>query len=142
MTSPVEPIGTAVGPVATVQMNLDEAVGRSQLQVEQHSQFESLIGRAVSTAIERPSTPSSLESERAALVGDVERSNGDEKFSVMSDVARTGTSAPEKEPNATAAADALEARIKTLYFDLTNYQVAWKIAQRIQQDTSQLMRGS
>ena len=46
--------------------------------------------------------------------------------------------APADQQDSSAA---LEARVKELYLGLTNYQVAWKIAQRMQQDTSQLLRG-
>ncbi|MEL6573710.1 MAG: hypothetical protein AAFQ64_18810 [Pseudomonadota bacterium] len=35
-----------------------------------------------------------------------------------------------------------EARMRSLYLDLTNYQIAWRIAQRMQQDISQLLRGT
>jgi hypothetical protein len=37
--------------------------------------------------------------------------------------------------------DALLARYEQLYTDMTVFQVAWSIARRVQQDTSQLLRG-
>lgn len=36
----------------------------------------------------------------------------------------------------------IEDRLTSLYFELTNYQVAWKIVQSLQRDMSQLLRGS
>ena len=45
----------------------------------------------------------------------------------------------EQENGAQAAT--LEERITSLYFELTHYQVAWKIAQNVQRDVSQVLRG-
>lgn len=36
----------------------------------------------------------------------------------------------------------IEERLTSLYFELTHYQIAWKIAQNVQRDISQVLRGS
>ncbi len=36
----------------------------------------------------------------------------------------------------------LEQRLTSLYFELTHYQVAWRIVQNVQRDVSQVLRGS
>lgn len=40
------------------------------------------------------------------------------------------------------AAQTLEERFQSLYFELTHYQIAWRIAQNVQRDISQVLRGS
>lgn len=41
-----------------------------------------------------------------------------------------------------AANLSLEDRVKSLYSELTHYQVAWRIAQNVQRDVSQVLRGN
>ena len=36
----------------------------------------------------------------------------------------------------------LEERLQSLYLEMTHYQIAWRIAQNVQRDVSQLMRGT
>lgn len=46
------------------------------------------------------------------------------------------------EEGSEANAQTLEERFQSLYFEMTHYQVAWKIAQNVQRDVSQVLRGS
>lgn len=48
----------------------------------------------------------------------------------------------EAENSSEAQAANLEERFQTLYFELTHYQIAWKIAQNVQRDVTQVLRGS
>lgn len=45
-------------------------------------------------------------------------------------------------PSSEEAAQTLEERFQSLYFELTHYQIAWRIAQNVQRDISQVLRGS
>ena len=44
--------------------------------------------------------------------------------------------------DAPAEGRSLEDRVRSLYTELTHYQIAWKIAQNVQRDVGQVMRGS
>ena len=127
---------------AKICMTLGEAMGGTQVETAMRSNFSRMAEQAIGTAVTRPEVSgSAIDGERARLTGLRETAVGDEKHLVVSDVARPGAqpkTAPADQQDSSAA---LEARVKELYLGLTNYQVAWKIAQRMQQDTSQLLRG-
>lgn len=61
---------------------------------------------------------------------------GAEKSQMMAREDLTGAEAEA------ASAEAVEARFQKLYYELTHYQVAWRIAQNVQRDISQVLRGS
>jgi len=115
----------------------------SQQRFEEESQrvdFDNLAQRAISVAIDRPGGAGHVSDTRDAFMGGRSGTVGEAKTEIVSDVARPGTEAAVEENK--AVEDTLEDRMLTLYSDLTDYQVAWRIAQKIPQDLSQILKGS
>lgn len=97
--------------------------------------FLSAFNSGLDTLSKRPelnSTSSPLDEVSGQFNGSV----GETKATLVSD-AGDGAAASAEE-----AAQSLETRFQTLYFELTHYQVAWRIAQNVQRDISQVLRGS
>lgn len=106
------------------------------------SMFADMLQGAIERTALRPSTqrsePTGLDLLTNASTGPV----GEARSQLVSEVASADPSAAGAEKNGESALQAAtEARMRALYLDLTNYQVAWRIAQRMQQDISQLLRG-
>lgn len=98
--------------------------------------FLNVLDQGINTLAQRPSverqTDDLVEGLSADYAGDV----GEAKFDIIGgELARAERSSESN--NLT-----LEDRVKNLYTELTHYQVAWKIAQNVQRDISQVLRGS
>jgi hypothetical protein len=134
---------TALGSITcnAEKLSLNDLMGDSAIEAVRTSRFVQLATSAIETAAARPTFHEQLGASRLALTEQNAGLVGTEKFNLMSGVQRPGT-APHTEAPAQSSMDQMEARVTAMYVDLTNYQVAWKIAQRIQQDVSQLMKGS
>ncbi len=137
-------------PVSTADPT-KEAGGASPIEMAQLSQqryeeeaqrveFDNLAQRAISVAIDRPGGAGHVSETRDTFMGGRAGSVGEAKAELVSDVARPGTE-PSVEENKSVE-ETLEVRMLTLYSDLTDYQVAWRIAQKIPQDLSQILKGS
>jgi len=100
-----------------------------------------LAESALSRAIARPDTTSPLDNVRSELTESARGQIGDLKGDLLSTVERPGAETPAAETASEDMQAQTEVRVRELYYDLTNYQVAWKIAQRMQQDITQLLRG-
>lgn len=103
--------------------------------------FGQVAEEAIRTATTRPTGSSHADELRMQITGDGIGPVGEMRQAMVSSVERPG--APKIDPvdGSHDLQMQLEDRVQTLYVDLTNYQVAWKIAQRIQQDITQLLRG-
>lgn len=129
------------GPVAGC-MSLAEAMGGRDVEAAMQVNFSEMASEAVGVAVARPDVSANdLDAARSDLMGAHTGTVGDEKMQVISSVERPGAPARTDGSEQADKGEALEERVRSLYFELTNYQVAWKIAQRMQQDTSQLLRG-
>ena len=137
----IEEVGAVGGANPTGrQIAMDQLIGEAQAEMTKAADFSQLVEDAIGKAVERPHTEDAIGDEARHLTSAAEGVVGTEKVALLSDVARPGAT-PKPETTETVQQQT-EARVKELYVDLTNYQVAWKIAQRIQQDITQLMRGS
>lgn len=142
MNSCVADITPDDGLSQTTCMTLDEAMGQARSEAAQQSNFADIASRAVGQATTRPAVQNDfMQAERDALSGPGSGAVGDAKQQVLSDVERPGAAKRDDNVDGADQGEQLEDRVRSLYLELTNYQVAWKIAQRIQQDTSQLLRG-
>ncbi len=116
-----------------------QAQAQAMDEAYQADSFSRLVGDAIEKAVNRPA----YGADAGQGVGQPDPSDEvirSEKMSMLSDVERPGA-----EPKPVETQDVqqqTEDRLRSLYVDLTNYQIAWKIAQRVQQDTSQLLRGN
>lgn len=124
-------------------MNLQDMLALNQQQHEEEFkrlEFQEVAESAIATAIDRPRGAAEVTHHREELLGGLNGEIGEAKSELVSDVARAGTEQLfETSEDAEAA---LEDRMMSLYFDLTEYQVAWRIAQKIPQDLSQILKGS
>ncbi len=137
----IEEIGPTAGVgQVTRNMQLDQIVGDENANATKAAEFATLMEDAISKAVERPYTEDAIGHEARHLTSQGEGIVATEKVALVSDVERPGAT-PKAESSDTVQ-EQTEERVRELYVDLTNYQVAWKIAQRIQQDITQLMRGS
>jgi hypothetical protein len=103
--------------------------------------LSSLAEQALSQAVSRPNAATPMDAARNELLGPASGEFADLKAGLVSEVERPGV-AQDVDPDASSELQqTTEDRVQSLYYDLTNYQIAWKIAQRMQQDITQLMRG-
>lgn len=124
------------------KLSLNDLMGGATIEAVRQARFVELATSAIeAAAAARPSFGDQLGASRLALTENSAGQVGSEKLVLVSSVQRPGAT-PRGEAPVESSMDQMEARVTAMYADLTNYQVAWKIAQRIQQDTSQLMKGS
>lgn len=123
------------------KLSLNDLMGGAAIEAVRQARFVELATSAIEAAAARPSFGDQLGASRLALTENSAGQVGSEKLVLVSSVQRPGAT-PRGEAPVESSMDQMEARVTAMYADLTNYQVAWKIAQRIQQDTSQLMKGS
>jgi hypothetical protein len=139
----LDPIATgALSEQSGSTLNLDRASREQREEETQRADFEDLARRAIGVAVDRPNSESAISRSRSELVGGSDGPVGSLKNDLISDVAREGTTSASGADESTSAEEALEDRVKTLYFELTDYQVAWRIAQKIPQDLTQILRGN
>jgi hypothetical protein len=134
---------TAIGGIGcdSEKLSLSDLMGGAAIEAVRQSRFVELATSAIETAAARPRFDEQLSTSRMALTDHNAGQVGSEKLEFVSSVQRPGAAHRGEAPEQSSM-DQIEARVTSMYADLTNYQVAWKIAQRIQQDISQLMKGS
>lgn len=133
-----------VAPTLSIGERQITATELARISSEEVSRAESL-GRlaeeALGRAVSRPDTMSTLDTARAEVMASSLGEVGDLKGDFVSGVEREGSASASDADASVDAQQQTEERIRSLYLDLTNYQIAWKIAQRMQQDITQLLRG-
>lgn len=122
------------------QADREAEIALRRQELSRQQDFEVVAERAITTAIERPDHQSQIDSVRDQFSGAMAGPVGDIKGEIKSSLNVDGA---EADPNDNVAfEDRLEERVRVLYSDLTNYQVAWRIAQKIPQDLSQILKGN
>ncbi len=123
-------------------VSLQDVAELNQAERVQASSFSQLAERALATAVQRPNTQDPSENMRQELVDPSKGAVGIEKSGIVTGADMPADPSGTSSTNDVSPQQAIEGRVMDLYVDLTNYQIAWKIAQRMQQDISQLLRGS
>ena len=131
----------AVAGAASVQTSvpieemLPELARETERLGEVAATLDAAIGQAISLpgAAAQPATELGLIRDR--LGGEVGRLRED----IVSEAERPGVA--RDDPVDTDYASDVTDRFRALYVEMTNWQVAWSIAQRSQQDTNNLLRG-
>lgn len=140
MADHVEEI-TGIGGAEDKPLSAHELAAQTLDENIRAQNLSSLAEEALSQAVSRPNSETSMDAARSDLVGPASGDYADIKEGLVSDVDRPGATT-QTDINETDNVQAMtEERVQALYYDLTNYQIAWKIAQRMQQDITQLMRG-
>lgn len=120
----------AAGPSAHYQ----NATQRQTL--DDNSAFLNLLDQGLGQLTQRPDLASQSDRMTGDLSGQYSGDVGDAKLDLV------GGEAARVDQSSEAANLSLEDRVKSLYSELTHYQIAWKIAQNVQRDISQVLRGS
>ena len=128
-------------PVAEQQTTLNNIMQNSAVEEVQSSNFSRLAEEALGAALDHPDSLGAQNGLRDTMVAPFGGAVGNEKRDVASDVSRPGVE-PTANPDPESDQKFLIDRTRTLYSDLTIYNVAWGVAMRMQKDISQLLRGS
>ena len=134
----VETSGVANGGTSPVEMA--ELSQRRYEEESKRTEFDDWMQQTISVAIDRPGGGSNISEKRHEFLGGRNGDVGEAKSELVSDVARAGTESGIEQNK--EAENTLEDRVMSLYSDLTDYQVAWRIAQKIPQDLSQILKGN
>jgi len=94
------------------------------------------MNQGILTLSQRPTLESNADQMVSSLSGAYAGDVGQAKAEIV------GGEAAQIERSTRESNESLENRIKSLYTELTHYQIAWKIAQNVQRDISQVLRGS
>ena len=122
-------------PMASAQVDASQP---SDLQTHERDKdaFLDIFDQGLETLSQRPEIAHESDSYLDGLTGDFAGDVGNAKSEIV------GGEAARAEQSSEANNATLEERITGLYTELTHYQVAWKIAQNVQRDISQVLRGS
>ena len=134
----IEPLGSAGATPSPVQnyMSLQELSADAAQNVMAADNLSTAMEGAMSGILTMPGAQVETLSFKDSLTG----ATGDEVTRAKTDLVSDTADATGANP-AQDGQDALAARYEKLYTDMTVFQVAWSIARRVQQDTSQLLRG-
>lgn len=139
MGSHVEEVEAVDSAVHTTQP-LDDVVDNISKNAGRVEAVSNSFDHAVSRAMHLPGGAPKVVEERINMTGMDIGEVAAQKSSVVSDVSRDNTADMEKPID--DELDPIAARFRSLYSEMTNWQVAWSIAQRTQQDVNQLLKGN
>lgn len=119
---------------------LSSATGQADIDALSHSRLADQLLSKMEAALTLPKIETS--------VGSSSKPHGDgssdqvalEKTALFSGAPNSGTAAGAEVGMSAATSESMEA-IKLMYKDITSYTIAWRMAQRVQQDTSTIMKG-
>ena len=117
---------------ASEQLNTNNAFDQQRGNAED---FMRVALSAVEIAAVRPNHSGQMTGEIEEISGDLSGSVG----GLKADMTPAGKA--EGSDNSDALQRAVEDRTVNMYVELTHYNIAWKIAQRLQQDITQVIRG-
>lgn len=123
----------SVGNISQPQVNQQNDWTRSR---EESTAFMSMLDSGLGTLTQRPE----FGSPANQIVRDMSAGYSGDVGAAKADI--VGGEAARLEQSSQAGNESLEERVKGLYFELTHYQIAWKIAQNVQRDISQVLRGN
>lgn len=126
------------------KLSLQDVMGDDAAMNAQHSRFVDMIQNAVGTALAPPrsyqASSDRMASSSLDWSGNDSGQSGKEKGELVSN-ALSSDSGADMDSKEQEHFDRVVGMINDLNINIANYQVAWKIAERIQQDTSHIMKG-
>ncbi|MEP3636086.1 MAG: hypothetical protein ABJN14_02345 [Paracoccaceae bacterium] len=124
-------------------LNLQNTMDPSGYSAQHAELTDRAMESAFSNALRLPGIMRNEEVSGGSMTNGNSGIVGDEKSKIVSDLNATHTGTDGAGANTVEGQmDAMSNRISTLYMEMTNWQVAWSIATRTQQDTNHLLRGS
>ena len=130
------PVDAAAAPEGLA--SLPEVTDWSARNTAQSDGFAEVLEATLAQTLSRPGTGDD-QGDAAALTQAVHGPVGAERTAM--DAGPGQGEQPSGTDSSEMAQEHHEDRLRDLYLDLAQYQVAWRIIQKIQQDISQLMRG-
>jgi hypothetical protein len=145
MNDTVSCIASLTGSCTATDLRLQDVQQIAAVEVAQRDLFADMATRAITKAVEEPHKDGVVARGHADLVGSVGGDIATRKTDLLSTVARPGAT-PVLRPDAAQGAIGdpiieVSQRIKTLYMELTEFHIAWKVGQKVQQDTAHILRG-
>lgn len=132
----LEPLGSAGAQPTPTQMDLRALSAEAAQDAIAAGNLSSAMDGAMADMLTMPGAQVDTVSFKDAMTG----TQGDDVTRAKTDLVSDGADGAAANPSQDGQ-DALAARYEKLYTDMTVFQVAWSIARRVQQDTSQLLRG-
>ncbi|MEL6839966.1 MAG: hypothetical protein AAFP85_11790 [Pseudomonadota bacterium] len=123
------------------KLNLNAAMDHTGYAAQQAAMTDRAMESAFSQALRLPGSLRNQEVSGSRVMNGSAGEVGDEKAKLVSELNPTGA---ESSANTSSgqSMDSMTQRISSLYLEMTNWQVAWSIAQRTQQDTNHLLKGN
>lgn len=121
--------------------DLETLSAKTEAEEIRGSNFNSLAENALNSALKEIGNANAVDVSRDGLTGAAPNAVDDAKNGFVSDVARPGSETAVKD-SAEETLRAVEGRAKNLYGEMMVHHIAWGVAQRMQKDMSQLLRGS
>lgn len=136
MSSEILEISGVVDSPANV--GLDAVVSEQQMNAHKVDAVSHSMDRALSQALHsKPGAVSDVSAVREEVMGGGEARL--EKAAILADIDPSSVSVDKSELD--KQMDSMVDRVRTLYGDLATWHVAWGVSHRVQQDTSQLLKG-
>ncbi|MEP3847596.1 MAG: hypothetical protein ABJM43_19805 [Paracoccaceae bacterium] len=124
-------------------LNLQNTMDPSGYSAQQAEVTDRAMESAFSNALRLPGMIRNEEVSGGSMTNGSSGIVGDEKSKIVSDLNAPHSGTDGAGANTVEAQmDGMTNRISSLYMEMTNWQVAWSIATRTQQDTNHLLRGS
>lgn len=123
-------------------LNLQSMMDASGYSAQQAELTDRAMEGAFSNALRLPGTARNEEVSGDLVTNGSNGLVGNEKARIVSELNQTDEAQGAGADTVERQMDAMTNRISTLYMEMTNWQVAWSIAQRTQQDTNHLLRGN
>jgi hypothetical protein len=124
---------------------LHDVVNVADSGVVQQDLFKDIAQRAISQGIDIPLSGGPVVPRHADLTGGAGNAVATLKSDLVSTSARPGTEPGNSAQSPTTATEdqfsMVSSRIKALYAELTEYQTAWKVTHKVQQDITTLLKG-
>lgn len=133
----IAPVDAAAAPESVV--SLPQVTDWSARDTGQSDGFAEVLEATLAQTLSRPGTGDAPGDAASALTESIHGPVGAERSAL--DAGPGQGEQPSGADGSDMVQEHHEDRLRDLYLDLAQYQVAWRIIQKIQQDVSQLMRG-
>lgn len=142
-------IASAGASCLQTDVTLQNVTSVSQIEMANSDLLQDYMQRAIARAVQEPISESAKPMARDALTANTGNLVAERKTVLLSSVERPGTPHAEgqdgKADSSKAASpgdlDALSAKVRSLYMDLTEYSAAWGVGQKTQRDLSHILKG-
>jgi hypothetical protein len=145
MVEAVTCVASAASSCSKSEVMLQDVVTASDFGAIQSDLARDMARRAIARAIEAPVPSGPVAPRHEELTASSGNPVAVLKGQLLSGIVRPGAEPVAPDANGTNVPEdpmaQVAERIKLLYIELTEYQVAWKVGHKVQQDISHILRG-